>query len=333
MKTSCDYNRELLKKIVPKMSYCGKDYDKWKTEARKKLSELLGLDNFVKVADEIDIEYEMKLDNATEIRFTFKTEEGYRAPAHMFLPQNIDNPPVMICLQGHSKGMHISFGRPKYPGDEKSINSGDRDFCVKALKEGFAAIALEQRALGECGFNDGSNMCLQSAMTALIQGRTTIGERVWDIMRLIDVIEKYFSNKVDVNKICLMGNSGGGTATAYASALEDRIILAMPSSALCTFKDSIGAMFHCSCNYIPDIANYFEMSDLISMAYPKFYIQVNGIDDPIFPIKGAEEVFEKGKIIYEQNNFSDKCVLVKGNGPHRFYADDAWPLVHELLKI
>ncbi len=32
----------------------------------------------------------------------------------MLLPDGVEKPPVIICLQGHSKGMHISLGRPKY---------------------------------------------------------------------------------------------------------------------------------------------------------------------------------------------------------------------------
>lgn len=333
MKTSTAYNRELLQNIEPQMSYCGENYEEWKKEARKKLSSLVGLDKFTLVDDKLEIEYETELENAIEIRFTYQSEEGYRAPAHIFLPKNTPNPPVMICLQGHSTGMHISFGRPKISGDEELIKGGDRDFCVRALKEGFAAIALEQRAFGESSIRDtGDRMCLQSSMTSLMLGRTTIGERVWDVMRLIDVIEKYFSDKVDIKRICLMGNSGGGTATAYTAALEDRIFLAMPSCAMCTYKDSIGAMHHCACNYVPDIANYFDMNDLIAMAYPTVYIQVNGIEDPIFPLSGAEEVFQKGKKIYEQNGCADRCVMVKGKGSHRFYADDAWPIVHKVLS-
>ena len=332
MKASCEYSRELLKKVEPKMSYDGKNYDEWKISARKKLSSLIGLDKIVLADPDLEIEYEKEIENATEIRFTYQSEDGYRVPAHLFLPKGIEKPPIMICLQGHSSGMHISFGRPKYPGDEESINGGDRDFCVRALKEGFAAIALEQREFGECGIKDGDRMCFQSAMTSLLQGRTTIGERVWDIMRIIDVIEKNFSERVDIKKICLMGNSGGGTATAYTAALDDRIVLAMPSCAMCTYKDSIGAMFHCACNYIPDIANHFEMNDLISLAFPKIYIQVSGIGDPIFPISGAEEVFSKGRKVYAENGLEDRCVLVKGNGSHRFYADDAWPFVHKLLN-
>lgn len=331
MKTACEYNREIIKNIKPQMSYTGGNFKEWQAAAQRKLSLLLGLDKFTPADDDLDIEYETELDNSTEIRFTFQSEEGYRVPAHLFIPKGAEKPPVMICLQGHTTGMHISFARPKHKGDEEDIAGGDRDFCVRALKEGFAAIALEQRAMGETGEHDG-RMCLQESLSALLLGRTTLGERVWDLMRLTDVIEKYFGGRVDLGKICCMGNSGGGTATAYFAALDVRIALAMPSCAMSTFRDSIGAMFHCACNYVPDIANYFDMGDLLAMAYPKFFIQINGKDDPIFPIAGAREVFAQGIKAYKDNGAADRCVHIIGNGGHRFFADDAWPVVHKLLN-
>ena len=101
--------------------------------------------------------------------------------------------PVVICLQGHSTGMHISLARAKFPGDENSINGGDRDFAIGAIKKGFCALTIEQRAMGECGSaENGSPACHVSTMANLLIGRTTIGERVWDIMRAIDVLKSIF---------------------------------------------------------------------------------------------------------------------------------------------
>ncbi|MGN0636125.1 MAG: alpha/beta hydrolase family protein [Acutalibacteraceae bacterium] len=333
MKTAYEHSKEWIQKVSPQMSYEGGSLKEWQTAAKNKLSQLLGMDKFEKVNLDFHMEYTEKIEGATEIRFTYQSETGYRVPCHLLLPDGVEKPPVMICLQGHSKGMHISLGRPKFEGDEDDIKDGDRDFCVRAVHEGFAAIALEQRNFGECGGSEHGPMCFESSMTALLMGRTTIGERVWDVLRLIDVIEAEFADRVDTKKICCMGNSGGGTATAYVAALEDRIVLAMPSCAMCTFKDSIGAMRHCSCNYVPKIAEYFDMSDLIAMAYPKYYIQVSGVHDPIFPLFGAEKVFEKGKQAYASQKEGDRCTLVKGNGGHRFYADDSWPVVHQYLGI
>jgi len=331
MKSAYDNNKALIQKSFPSMAFDGKNYEKWKIRARGKLSQLLGMDKFTYVPFDTEIEYEKKTEKATEIRFTFQSEKGYRVPCQMMIPIDANNPPVMICLQGHSTGMHISLGIAKYAGDREIMSEGDRDFCVRAVKEGFAAVALEQRNFGECGGFEKRTGCFESALTALLIGRTTIGERVWDISRLIDVLESDFAGKVDTDKICCMGNSGGGTATAYAAALEDRIALCMPSCAMCTFKDSIGAMEHCACNYVPHIAEYFDMDDLMAMACPKYYIQVSGAEDPIFPFFGAEKVFEKGKKAYEACGKGNLCTLVKGNGGHRFYADDAWQVVHKYI--
>ena len=331
MKTAYDNNKALMQKVTPSMSCDISAFEEWQISARNKLSQLLGLDKFNKVDLDFKIEYQEKSEGVTEIRFTYQSEAGYRVPCHMLLPDGIEKPPVMICLQGHSKGMHISLGRPKFEGDEKSISEGDRDFCVRAIKEGFAAISLEQRNFGECGGDENGPRCYESTMTALIMGRTTLGERVWDVSRLIDVVMDEFADEIDTKNICCMGNSGGGTATVYAAALEDRITLVMPSCAMCTFKDSIGAMTHCSCNYVPKISEFFDMNDLMAMAYPKYFIQVSGIEDPIFPLFGAELVFKKGKKAYEALGNGDRCTLVKGNGGHRFYADCAWPIVHKYL--
>jgi len=331
MKTSFDHNKELIQKVIPSMNYKGENIEEWKKSAREKLSELLGMDKFTKVEPEPDIEYTKEEDGFTETRFTFQSEKGYRVPCHILIPNGVEKPPVMICLQGHSRGMHISLGKPKFEGDENSINGGDRDFCVRAVKEGYAAISLEMRNFGELSVFESRPRCQMSSMTAILIGRTTIGERVWDVSRLIDILESDYADELDLDNICCMGNSGGGTATAYIAALEDRIVLSMPSCAMCTFKDSIGAMEHCTCNYVPHIAEYFDMGDLMAMAFPKYFIQVSGKEDHIFPLFGAEEVFEKGRKAYEKEGKADQCALVKGNGGHRFYADDSWPIVHKYI--
>ena len=330
MKTAYTYTKELLCQQTPCMAYDGTDLESWKIKARDKLRELLGMDKFTKVPPELDIEYDVELENAREIRFTFQSEATYRVPCHLLLPKGIVNPPLMVCLQGHSTGMHISLGKVKFDGDAETIQGGDRDFCVRAIAEGFAALALEQRTMGE-SCDEKSHGCYNSTMTNLLIGRTTIGERVWDISRLIDVLEEHFSDLVDTACINLMGNSGGGTATAYTAALEDRLVLAMSSCAMCSFTESIGALRHCSCNYVPRIAEYFDMGDLIAMACPKFFVQVSGVQDTGFFFHGAQKVYEDGKRAYNAIGAAERCVFVRGEEGHRFYADLAWPEVHKLL--
>ena len=88
---------------------------------------------------------------------------------------------------------------------------------------------------------------------------------------------------------------------------------------------SIAFLYRCTLSFGVD------MGDLLAMAWPKYYVQVSGVEDSIFPISGAEEVFAKGKRAYESRGQEDRCALVRGAGGHRFYADDAWPVVHGYL--
>lgn len=331
------HNLELIRAIKPAMRYEGGDFAAWQNEARAKLRELLGIDEILKNKPEnndFNLEYVKEEDEYTEYRFTLSSEVGYHFPAVMRVPRGVKTPmPVMLTLQGHSTGMHISLGQPKFERDVKSISGGDRDFVVRAIKEGCAAVAIEQRNFGECNSKpDGSPNCHVSSMSAILNGRTTIGERAVDTSCVIDALIENF-DFIDKDRIMLMGNSGGGTATYYTACLDERIKLAMPSCAVCTYKHSIAAMDHCVCNFVPNIAKYFDMADLAGLIAPRKLIIVNGLHDNIFPDEGVRETYEIVKKLYTGAGVSENCALVTGPEGHRFYADLAWPVVHRMMDI
>lgn len=317
----------VLKNTVPSYAFdeTKESFSAWKSKSREKLRELLGMDNYVNRGLNFAQEEKTEDEICTKIRFTFESEPGAVVPCYLLIPKNkaAEKPPVMICLQGHGTGMHISLGIAKYDIDEPKINNGDRDFACQCMEKGICALAIEQRCFGERGGNPRPD-CHQAAMTALLTGRTLIGGRVWDVMKAIDVLEQEFSGICDTKNIYCMGNSGGGTATFYAFALEDRIKAAIPSCAFCTFWGSIGELNHCVCNYVPGIARYFDMAEIAGMAAPKPLVIVSGIEDGIFPIDGARSEFERAKRIYEAAEAGNRVVHVQGEQGHRFYAKQAW---------
>ena len=331
-----------LDTITPSMRYDGKEeLSAWQSKARAKLTELLGFGEIEKYAvkPEIEIEYDVYAEDldCREIRFRVQTEENVTVPCHLCIPKDAKGVlPVAITLQGHSRGMHISLGRPKFDGDEATCKGGDRDFVVRALKEGICAIAVEQRCFGENGGREGVTNpdCREVAMRAILLGRTLLGERVWDIMRIVDALtdDSRFADIIDVNKIICLGNSGGGTATTYASALDERLKISVPSCAVCRYADSIGARLHCECNFVPNIAKYFDMGDLCAMIAPRGLVVVNGVLDEDFPIEGAKACVEVGREAYKAVGRENAIVHVIGNSGHRFYADGAWPHIHEFMK-
>lgn len=333
--TSLQHIQQMTKRIKPSMAYSeDTEFAEWQKQARIKLEELLGLP-----LEHCDIDFKV-LQNEDEeeyqrVIFEFQSEPGYYVPCTLLVPKNIKTPlPGVICLQGHSNGAHISLGVPKFPEDEEDI-AGGRDFALQAVREGYCAIAIEQRYMGAKGQrkDSGAPACIKdnASMASLLIGRTAVGERVWDVHRLIDVIEQHLSAYIDVNRIICMGNSGGGTTTFYASCYDERICLSMPSCAVCTYEDSIMAMYHCPCNFIPNIRKYFDMGDLGCLIAPRPLVIVCGEKDPIFPVDGVKKTFETIQSAYKKIGRKDLCHLVIGSGGHQFYPSDAWPIVKKLI--
>ena len=310
--------------------------DPQKKAVREKFAELLGMPEKT-VCAVPEIEYVSDADpRFDEIRFRFESEPGLFVPAHLLLPKGVRGSgkklPVVIGLQGHSSGMHISLGRAKYPGDEETIAGGDRDFCIQAVALGYAAVAMEQRGFGELDgtVSPGANRCHQNAVQALMLGRTMIGERAHDVSCLIDALAAF--GECDGERITLMGNSGGGTATFYTACVEPRIKIAMPSCAFCSLHDSIFAQHHCICNYIPGLYKYFEMGDLAMLIAPRPLIVVCGKDDRIFPLEGVKREFATVEKIYHAAGVPENCALIVGDEGHRFYAKPAWPVFARMLE-
>ena len=323
----------LTENIKPYFSYDKtKDYLTWKRQLREKFIELLGMKNIEQNACplNIQIESEEQKDGYKQIRFVFESEKNAFVPCYLLIPDmGKEKYPVAITLQGHSTGFHNSIGVVKYEQDEAYQPRGQ--FAIQAVKKGFVALAIEQRGMGErrpSGRNlQSANMCEYEAHIALLLGRTILGERVWDVSKAIDVLSNF--SVCDTQKILITGNSGGGTMTYYASCYDERIKLAVPSCAFCTYKDSIMNLFHCSCNFIPHAYEWFEMQDLSCLIAPRRLAVIAGESDPIFPIFGVEEGYKTVEKIYRDEGVSENCRLIKTPKGHWWCEDIVWDTVKE----
>ncbi len=323
---------EKMNSLTPKLTFKeGLDSHTWVQKAERELSRLLGLDKFTAVDNNLQVESVFENDVYKQIKFVITVEKNNDMPCYFLLPKGKEKPPLMVCLQGHSSGAHISVGETRYEGDEESFGL-ERDFGLQAVKYGYAALCVEQRYFGERTMHpdESGPECHIPAMAELMMGRTAAGGRVWDVMRALDAVEQHFSDDVDLNRIGIMGNSGGGSATWYTAAMEHRIKAVMPGSSVCSYQKSIATIRHCVCNHIPHIMEWFKMGDIAGLIAPKPLIIVAGKDDPIFPIEGVHEAFEQVGKWYKMHGAYDKLRLVVGDGGHKFFPNDAWPVFKEV---
>jgi hypothetical protein len=159
-------------------------------------------------------------------------------------------------------------------------------------------------------------------MTALILGRTILGERVWDVSKAIDSLD-FFKEKLDLDDITVVGQSGGGTATYYSACYDKRIKMAVPSCSICSFKYSIAELWHCTCNYVPHSAEYFDMGELACLIAPRKLLVINGDKDPIFLFEGTKKVYSVIEKIYKKENAEENCRLVVNEGKAHYFDKEA----------
>ncbi len=330
-------HKYLMSKMTQSLAWDGGPVKPWQSKLRRKLAQLVGDMPADRVALNVRSLWKREHPLGTIEKIVLTTEQFSDMPAFVCIPHHAQPPyDWMICLQGHSTGMHNSIAVDRDDNTHPIQVKGDRDFALGCMERGVAAIAIEQRCFGErreqAQKQIATHGCHDGTMQALMLGRTMIGERVWDVDRTID----YLSSRDDVNMKTLgvMGNSGGGTISLFSAALLPRIQVAMPSCYFCTFADSIMSIYHCADNYVPGLLKVAEMPDVMGLFAPKPVVLVAGKEDPIFPLPAVRKAFRRLKQIYTAAGAADRCHLVIGPEGHRFYDDLAWPkMLKEISRL
>ncbi len=323
----------IMKRQRPKMSFnINNDYSAWKKSIGEKLYELCGVDLIAENICEPDmtVEEDIMLDGYRRIRFVFYSEEEAPVPCYLLIPdKGKEKYPLCVALQGHSPGFHRSVGIILDPAVDPGVE-GRCAHGIWAVKQGYAALCIEQRARGEraqTNPQDRGHGCGFQAHNALMLGRTTIGERVWDVMRALDLMPTF--SEIDMDRIMIIDDSGGGTASYYAACFDERIKVSIPCYAFCPYEYSIMSMLHCACNYIPSAYRYFEMQDLACLIAPRKLLVVNGEIDEIFPIGAAKEGFETVKLIFEKAGCPDNAEMFTTPKGHYMMPELVWPKIKD----
>ena len=306
----------------------------WQANFRPELQAALGLDDmesdlagYVPKAERLEV-----LDLDTHIRESWYlwVEPTVPLPFYLLRPKEISGAqPLILTPHGHNHP-HIYAGIAHSEKEEKEMLEGERDIARQAaVEEGYIAIAPTTRAFGETRTeadkqNSSTHSCRHQLVHSLLVGRTPIGERVWDMSRLIDwALENL---PIDGERIAITGNSGGGTVSLFAAACETRIAVAVPSCYFCTFEGSIGTIRHCECNYVPGVMRLGEMYDVAGLIAPRPFCAIAGEDDRIFPIEHVKLAYNRLKTIYAVAGAAENCQLFIGRGGHRYYKSGSMAL-------
>lgn len=311
------------------------DFLKWQDEARSVLQHLLGLESIGASLGEHTIRVERgpaeDCGDYTRQHATITTEPNFSLPFWYLQPKGDGPFPLALLPHGHDKNGKDTYVNiaPDEAFQEK-IKSEDRDVAIQAVRHGFAAISPGVRGQGDVGIPDlnkrhGDRDCRSQLMHAILAGRSTMGERVWDMMRLIDWAQDV--PEIDTSDILVMGNSGGGVITLYTAAVDTRVTVAVPSCSYCSFVGKSGLIHHCDCNAVPGVLRFGEIWDIAALIAPRHLCIVNGKEDTLFPLDEVDLAVDHLKKLYQIANVPDRIAHHYGPAGHRFYSNLMWPFI------
>ncbi|MBN2309106.1 MAG: acetylxylan esterase [Candidatus Hydrogenedentes bacterium] len=312
------------------------EFTQWLAAARPRLRELVGLGRIeaslggfqpsVSLGDAED------LGAYTRSRGMLHTEPGFDVPFWYLEPNGPGPHPLALFPHGHyaDHGLDKAVGIAQDEADRIRIAEQDRDVAVQAVERGFAAIAPATRGFPPACIPDvterhGGRNCRSHLLHALLAGRTVIGERVWDLERLIDWAAA--RPGIDASTILVMGNSGGGVATLYAAACDERVSVAVASCSFCTYVGRNGVIHHCDCNAVPGILEFGEFHDVAGLIAPRRLLVIHGREDSLFPEEEVERAVAGLRRIFDTAEAYTRFQHRYGAGGHRFYKDLMWPFV------
>lgn len=312
----------------------------WQERTRQKLHEKIGFSELPKSANEINLIEEVDKGDYIRQKWLLRTWEHALLPFYLLIPNNMKPPYIpVLAFHGHGYGVKDIVGLWEN-GDERDTPDGyHKDFAVALCRQGFLVAAPEISCFGErcTNFNDIGGFqdwqtCAYTARFASFFGGTALGLRIHDAFSLTN----YLASRSDINidRLGTMGISGGGMHAFFYSALDPRIRAAVISGYYCNFRASIYGMNHCECNYIPGLAEFGEIYDLVGLIAPRAMLVESGDHDDIFPRPAVEDAVEKGRNnVYAVWDKKDHLEIDYFVGRHQISGNKAYDFLRKHLKV
>lgn len=243
----------------------------------------------------------------------YESVPDFHVTGSLFVPKEVETPaPAILYLSGHA--------------DEAYRSETYQHVILNLVKKGFVVMAIDPIGQGErlqyadpqtdLPFLEGTtDEHSYVGAQEFITGRSPAWLFAWDGIRAIDYLEK--RPEVDPDRIGVTGRSGGGTQTAYISALDERVQAAAPENYITNFRrllqsngpqDAEQNLFH-------GLSRGLDHADLLTVRAPRPTLMITTTRD-FFSIQGARETAREVERAYAAFGARDHFRMVEDDAPH-----------------
>jgi dienelactone hydrolase len=217
----------------------------------------------------------------------FQSKPGLYVTGNVFRPAKIDGKlPAVLYVCGHT-------GRGR-DGNKSAFQHHGMWFAA----HGYVCLIVDTLQLGEiAGIHHGTynkeRWWWQSA------GYTPAGVECWNGIRALDYLVS--RPDVDAEKLAVTGISGGGAATFWIAAADERVKVCVPVSGMSdlqTYVDDKVCNGHCDCMFLYNTYRW-EWTTIAALVAPRAMLFENSGHDPIFPMVANERIRERLSRLYQ----------------------------------
>ena len=284
-----------------------KNFDRWRTEARKKVFECMMAPPRPAAAFDMRVEEEEKREGYTAKRISFCINDYARVTAYLLVPDGDGPFPAINALHDH--GAHLYIGKEKMVrpfGVEQEVIDDANQWAAQLYEgqfvgdfmaqHGYVVLSVDAPLWGERGREEGVD---RSKYDIIAGNMMMLGRDLCAFMHYDDIYATDFLATlpcVDRNRIGCLGCSMGAYRAWMLAALTDRVKAAASVCWMTTTdvqmstadrKKENGGFANC----LPGLRQYLDYPHIASIACPKPMLFINGTQDHLFPIRGVEAAF------------------------------------------
>ena len=241
----------------------------------------------------------------------YQSRPGLYVTGNLYRPATVkegERLPAIFYVCGHS-------GRGR-DGNKVAYQSHGIWFA----RHGYVCLVVDSLQLGEiAAFHHGTYNLQRWWWHS--RGYTPAGVEAWNGIRGVD----YLISRPDVDpqRLAVTGISGGGAATFWIAAADERVKVAVPVSGMADLESYIPNWVingHCDCMFLYN-AHRWPWTRIAGLIAPRPMLFVNSDKDPIFPMDANDRVINRLERLYSLYGAGDQVDALVSVGGHAYRED------------
>ena len=241
----------------------------------------------------------------------------FQSRPHLYVTANLYRPadvpagtklPAVLYVCGHSNCGPVG------------VKVGYQCHPIWFAKHGYVCLIVDTLSRGEIK-GEHRGLYSEGRQWWLSRGYTPAGVECWNGVRAID----YLAGRpdVDAERIAVTGISGGGAASFWIAAADERVKVAVPISGMADLQAYVAdnkVDVHCDCMFMINIFGW-PWTRIVALVAPRPLLFVNSDNDRFFPMDANERIVNRLERLYGILGAGDKVDAVVSVGEHAYRQD------------